>query len=124
MVILQILKTINQVLASKIVQWVLLICFILSMICLLWVYILCNSYKVEIALLKTKNADLESSLSVQNAAIEKAGLEYAANKKRFDEAVARASELEKQRHSLPPLTGSCEEMVKRVMDTIVYNMGG
>ena len=124
MVILQILKTINQVLASKIVQWVLLICFILSMICLLWVYILCNSYKVEIALIKTKNADLESSLAVQNAAIEKARLDYMYNKKRLDAAVAKATKLEKQRQVLPPLTGSCEEMVKRTMDTIISTTGG
>lgn len=121
---LEFLKVIDHILESRLVRWALLISFCISIVCLLWVYILCNSYKVEIALIKTKNADLESSLAVQNAAIEKAGLEYAANKKRFDEAVAKASELEKQRHSLPPLTGPCEEMVKRVMDTIVYNMGG
>lgn len=121
---LQTLKLINMTLDNKFMQWVLLICFILSTICLIWVYILCNSYKVEIALVKAKNADLESSLAVQNAAIEKAGLEYAANKKRFDEAVAKATKLEKQRQSLPPIIGSCEEMVKRTMDTIIYNMGG
>jgi len=109
---------------NKFTQWVLLICFILSMICLLWVYILCNSYKVEIVLLKTKNADLESSLAVQNAAIEKARLDYMCNKKRLDAAVAKATKLEKQRQVLPPLTGSCEEMVKRTMDTIISTTGG
>lgn len=121
---LQTLKLINMTLDNKFTQWVLLICFILSMICLLWVYILCNSYKVELALAKSKNADLESSIAVQNAAIEKARLDYMYNKKRLDAAVAKATKLEKQRQSLPPLTGSCEEMVKRTMDTIVSNMGG
>ena len=121
---LQTLKLINMTLDNKFTQWVLLICFILSMICLLWVYILCNSYKVEIVLLKTKNADLESSLAVQNAAIEKARLDYMYNKKRLDAAVAKATKLEKQRQVLPPLTGSCEEMVKRTMDTIISTTGG
>lgn len=121
---LQTLKLINMTLDNKFTQWVLLICFILSMICLLWVYILCNSYKVEIALIKTKNADLESSLAVQNAAIEKARLDYMYNKKRLDAAVAKATKLEKQRQVLPPLTGSCEEMVKRTMDTIISTTGG
>lgn len=121
---LQILKLINTTLDNKFMQWILLICFILSMVCLLWVYILCNSYKVEIALLKVKNADLESSVVVQNAAIEKARLDYVYNKKRLDAAVAKATKLEKQRQVLPPLTGSCEEMVKRTMDTIISTTGG
>ena len=121
---LQILKLINTTLDNKFMQWILLICFILSMVCLLWVYILCNSYKVEIALLKVKNADLESSVVVQNAAIEKARLDYVYNKKRLDAAVAKATKLEKQRQLLPPLTGSCEEMVKRTMDTIISTTGG
>ena len=121
---LQTLKLINMTLDNKFTQWVLLICFILSMICLLWVYILCNSYKVELVLVKAKNADLESSLAVQNAAIEKARLDYMYNKKRLDAAVAKATKLEKQRQVLPPLTGSCEEMVKRTMDTIISTTGG
>jgi hypothetical protein len=121
--ILQLLKTVNQLLANKVVQWALLISFCISLLCLLWVDILNQKCKVEAALLLSQKATLEAQVDVQNQAIQKAGQDYADNKKRLDVALLRANELEKQRQELPRLSGTCEQMVRQLTDTIVSIKG-
>lgn len=116
---LELLKTIDGILESRLVRWALLISFTISILCLLWVDILNQKCKVEAALLLSQKATLEAQVDAQNAAIQKAGQDYEANKKRLDVALTRANELEKQRQELPRLSGTCEQMVRQLTDTIV-----
>lgn len=117
---LEFLKGIDIILESRLVRWALLVSLIISVVCLLWVYLLNQTYKIETALLRSQKATLEAQVDVQNAAIKKAGQDYAINKKRLDSATAKANALEKQRKELPQLSGTCEQMVRQLMDTIVY----
>lgn len=116
---LEFLKGIDTILESRLVRWALLISFCLSIVCLLWVYLLNQTYKIETALLRSQKATLEAHVDVQNNAIKKAEQDYALNKKRLDGATAKANALEKQRKELPLLSGTCEQMVRQIMDTIV-----
>lgn len=120
---IELLKTIDGILENRLVRWALLISFCISILCLLWVDILNQKYKVEAALLLSQKATLEAQVDVQNVAIQKAGQDYEANKKRLDVALTRANELEKQRQELPRLSGTCEQMVRQLTDTIVSIKG-
>lgn len=115
---LEILTFINRLLDSKVIQWVL----VLIIVC---ITALCVYYSIHCAVLQAENdhlvsvkASLESSLAVQNTAIEKAGYEAAAQKKKLNDAVLAANALDKQRKALLSLSGSCEQMIDQVVEAV------
>ncbi len=115
---LEILTFVNRLLDSKIVQWLL----VLIIVCITAV---CVYYSIRYTILKAENdhlvsvkASLESSLAVQNSAIERAGYEAAEQKKKLNDAVLAANTLEKQRKALLSLSGSCEQMLDQVVQEV------
>ena len=115
---LEILTFINRLLDSKIVQWLLM----LIIVCITAV---CVYYSIHCAVLQAENdhlvsvkASLESSLAVQNAAIERAGYEAAEQKKKLNDAVLAANTIDKQRKALISLSGSCEQMIDQVVQEV------
>jgi len=115
---LEILTFINRLLDSKIVQWLL----VLIIVCITAV---CVYYSIRYTVLKAENdhlvsvkASLESSLAVQNSAIERAGYEAAEQKKKLNDAVLAANTIDKQRKALLSLSGSCEQMIDQVVQEV------
>ena len=115
---LEILAFINRLLDSKIVQWLL----VLIIVCITAV---CVYYSIRYTVLKAENdhlvsvkASLESSLAVQNSAIERAGYEAAEQKKKLNDAVLAANTIDKQRKALLSLSGSCEQMIDQVVQEV------
>ena len=115
---LDILTFVNRLLDSKIVQWLL----VLIIVCITAV---CVYYSIRYTILKAENdhlvsvkASLESSLAVQNSAIERAGYEAAEQKKKLNDAVLAANTLDKQRKALLSLSGSCEQMIDQVVQEV------
>lgn len=115
---LEILTFINKLLDSKIVQWIL-------MVLLVFLTALCVYYSIHCTVLQAENdhlvsvkASLESSLAVQNTAIEKAGYEAAEQKKKLNNAVLAADAIDKQRKALLSLTGNCEQMLDQVVQEV------
>lgn len=117
---LEILKTIDLVLQTRLIRWVLLLTTITLII--LVIYYRIQSYMISIKLSDCKryNAELDASLALQNAAIQHQGKEYELLYKRLQNANSESEKLSQILKNRVPvkLQGNCDEMVQQVLKEI------
>lgn len=114
----EVLKTIDLILANRIVRWLLVLIIVCITAVFVYSSIHCAVLQAENDHLVSVKASLESSLAVQNSAIERAGYEAAEQKKKLNDAVLAANTLDKQRKALLSLSGSCEQMLDQVVEAV------
>lgn len=115
-----ILQLINSILDSKIVQWIL---FSTLCVCLLLIVLLKMkniALDVQLSSIKATNANLATSLDLQNSLVKKQGDDMDRLKKSLQRASGESEKLQDRLNNMKPLTGTCEGMV---MDTIISIKG-
>ena len=113
-----IFQTINLILDSKIVQWII---FSTLCVCLLLIVLLKMqniALDAQIATLKENNANLGASLDVQSSLVKKQGDDMDKLKKSLHSASIEAEKMTQAYNNLKPLAGTCEGMVMETITSI------
>lgn len=122
---LEILKGIDLFLQSRLARWALLISFCISIVCLLWVDLLNQKFKVEAAILLSQKATLEAQVDVQNEAVKRAAEDYNSMTKQIEDANIKVQSMKKQLDNRKVeirqivLNGTCDEKVQQVVKEVL-----
>lgn len=119
-----VINLVNSLLESKIVQWVLLSCFICSIIFIGLLEFKYYGLKLENALLAKENATVNSALQVQNQAIKRMAEQTKLAEENLKQAVKKASKIALETQTiLKPIVeyqyiGTCDEKVTQALELI------
>lgn len=124
---MEILVIINKILDLKIVQWGLLTLLVILLAGQVWFGIKYNGLRLNNAILKSDNANINAALVVQNEAIRKSGEEFKQREEGIKQAGVRSQKvaIEAQANLKRVLDiqweGSCNEKVQTIFAVISSN---
>jgi chemotaxis response regulator CheB len=121
---MEILLTIDKILALPVVRWLLLAATIAAVATATWAKLQIGTVRLQRDAAQGQSATYAAHLQHQNAAIRQAGKEAAAQRKQVSEANQKAAEMrqaaEKWRREAGKivLVGTCDQMVDQVITAI------
>lgn len=121
---MQIIQAIDLILQNVVVRWMLLVATVAALATATWCKIQIGTVRLQRDAAQGQSATYQAHLQLQNEAIIQMTKEHAAQQQRIATATAKAKQLQEESNAWrkkalnTPLTGSCEEMVNQVIESI------
>jgi hypothetical protein len=121
---MEILLTIDKILALPVVRWFLLAATVVSIATATWCKLQIGTVRLQRDAAEGRAATCNAALDAQNAAVAKAGAEAAEKRKQLAEAAKQAEWIKKEADAWrkkalgTPLTGNCDQMVEQVIEAV------
>lgn len=116
---MELFKTIDALISTLLIRWLMLVCLIVCFVVIAYLKVTNIAISASLSSQKQQNANLGASLDLQSSLVKKQGNDMELLKKRLQKASDEANLLHETSIKFDSLSGSCDEAVSSVTDTII-----